>query len=180
MPSKSALLVVDAQVGVLSAVWDSKRVVGNIETLVAKARAAGVPVVWVQHSDRELEYGSESWKLAPNFVPSATELVVHKKFNSSFANTDLESKLKALGVSRLVLAGAATNWCVRATAYAAVDRGYNLALVSDAHSTEPIPLPGGKVVPAEAIVADLNTVFEWLSVPNVRTEVLSTANVTFE
>lgn len=179
-PPKSALLVVDAQVGVLSSVWESQRVVGNLEKLVSKARSAGMPVIWVQHSDDdELKYGSEAWKLAPNFVPTAAEFVVHKKYNSSFAGTDLDQRLKTLRISRLILAGALTNWCIRSTAYAALDRGYNLALVSDAHSTESLKLRDGKTVPAESIVADLNAVFEWISVPSVRTEVKKTAEVAF-
>lgn len=147
---------------------------------MSTARSAGVPVIWVQHSDNdELKYGSESWKLAPKFVPNAAEFIVHKKYNSSFAETDLDTRLKSLGVSRLILAGAATNWCIQSTAYAAVDRGYNLLLVSDAHSTESLKLRDGKTVPAESIVADLNAVFEWVSVPNVRTEVKKTADVAF-
>jgi nicotinamidase-related amidase len=176
---KSALLVVDAQVGVLASVWESNRVLKNIELLVGKARAAGVPVVWVQQSDDELKFGSDAWKLVPTLVPTAAELVVHKKYNSSFASTDLDQRLRSLGVSRIVLAGAATNWCIRATAYAAVDRGYHLAIADDAHSTESLQFPDGKVVAAEAIVADLNTVFRWLSVPNVRTEVAPASEVAF-
>lgn len=176
----SALLVVDAQVGVLSSVWESKRVISNLETLVAKARSSGVPVIWVQHSDEEeLKYGSQGWKLAPNFVPTSTETVIHKRYNSSFASTDLDQRLRALGVSRIVLAGALTNWCIRSTAYAAVDRGYDLVLISDAHSTESLKLSDGKAVPAESIVAELNAVFEWLSVPNVRTAVKKTADMSF-
>lgn len=63
---RSALVVVDAQVGVLESIWDSKRIVGNIETLVQKARSSGTPVLWVQHSDVELKYGSAAWEFAPN------------------------------------------------------------------------------------------------------------------
>jgi nicotinamidase-related amidase len=178
--AKSALLLVDAQAGVLSSIWESKRVIGNLEKLVGKARTAGIPVIWVQHSDDdELKYGSEGWKLASNFVPSNAEIMIHKKYNSSFSNTDLDQRLKALGVSRIVLAGALTNWCIRSTAYAAVDRGYNLTLISDAHSTESLKLPDGKTVAAESIVADLNAVFEWVTVPNVHTEVKQTADVAF-
>jgi nicotinamidase-related amidase len=178
--AKSALLVVDAQVGVLSVIWESQRVVRNLEKLVANARSAGVPVIWIQHSDNnELKFGSAAWKLAPNFSPKSAEIVVHKKYNSSFAATDLDPKLKALGVSRIVLAGALTNWCIRSTAYAAVDRGYDLTLVSDAHSTESLELPNGNTVPAESIVTELNTVFQWVSVPDVHTEVRKTDDVAF-
>jgi nicotinamidase-related amidase len=177
--TKSALVVVDAQVGVLSPIWESRRVVANIEKLVAKARSANTLVVWVQHSDDELKFGSDAWKLAPEFVPAATEITVHKKYNSSFAETNLEQQLRTSGITRIVLAGAATNWCIRATAYSAVDRGFNLALVSDAHSTESMQFKDGRSVSAESIVTDLNVVFKWLSVPNVRTEVMDTASIGF-
>jgi nicotinamidase-related amidase len=176
---RSALLVVDAQVGVLATVWESARVVAQLEKLVAKARAAGVPVLWVQHADDELKHGSAAWQLMPNFVPTAAEPIIHKRHNSSFALTDLDQRLRALGVTRVVLAGAASNWCIRSTAYAALERGYDLALVSDAHSTEALRLPDGKTVPAEVIVAELNAVLEWVSAPNVRTEVKTTDALKF-
>jgi nicotinamidase-related amidase len=176
----TALVVVDAQVGVLSSLWQSSRVVANIEVLVRAARQAGVPVVWVQHADEEeLKYGSDAWKLAPNFVPTASEVVIHKRYNSSFANTDLDQRLKAGGINRMVLAGAATNWCVRSTAYAALDRGYDLVLVSDAHSTQSMEFPDGRTVSAESIITELNTVMRWVSAPNVRTEVKMTSELVF-
>lgn len=176
---RPALLVVDAQVGVLGGVWESARVVAQLEKLVAKARAAGVPVLWVQHADAELPRGSAAWQLLPNFVPTAAEPVIHKSHNSSFANTELDPRLRSLGVTRVVLAGAASNWCIRSTAYAALERGYDLTLVSDAHSTEALRLPDGKTVPAEAIVAETNAVFAWVSAPNVRTEVKTTEALKF-
>lgn len=177
--ARSALLVVDAQVDVLRPVHDRDRVVRHVVDLVRKARAGGVPVIWVQHSDAEMPRGSAGWQLAPPFVPAAGEPVIHKTYNSSFAETDLDARMRALGVTRLVLAGAATNWCIRATAYAALDRGYDLVLVSDAHSTEPMKLDDGTVIPAESIVAEFNTTLRWLAVPKVRIEVRPTSAVTY-
>ncbi|AVP96858.1 cysteine hydrolase [Ahniella affigens] len=177
---RSALVVVDAQVGVLATVWESKRVIQAVEQLVAAARTADVPIIWVQHeNDSDLKTGSAAWQLAPEFVPNASELVIRKRFNSAFAETKLESHLRALGVTRLVLAGAATNWCIRATAYAAVDRGFNLTLVGNAHSTESMTLESGQVISAESMIADLNAVFEWLLAPGVDTNVLDSGNVVF-
>ncbi len=175
--TRSALVVVDAQVGVLGPLWESQRLIANLERLVTKARTAGSLVVWVQHSDDELKFGSDPWKLAPNFVPAPNEVVIHKKHNSSFARTELDQTLKSRNIERIVLAGAATNWCIRATAYAAVDRGYNLTLVGDAHSTESMRFRDGRVVTAESIVTDLNVVFKWLNAPDVKTEVVDTAAV---
>lgn len=176
---RSALVVVDAQVGVLESIWDSKRIVGNIDALVRKARNSGTPVLWIQHSDQELKYGSAAWELTPNFNPAPSESVIHKRYNSSFAETDLEIKLKQLGVKRIVLAGAATNWCLRATAYSAMDRGYDLVIVSDGHSTTNLESSQGRVIPAADIIEEFNSVMRWISAPNVRVDVKSTGEVTF-
>lgn len=176
---RSALVVVDAQVGVLGTAWDSKRVIGNIEALVSKARRSGTPVLWVQHSDHELKQGSEAWKLIANFKPEPAEPVVHKKYNSSFADTDLDAKLKQLGITRLALAGAATNWCIRSTAYSALERGYDLVVVSDGHSTENLEPREGKLIPAADIIEEFNTVMRWICVPRVKVEVMSTGEVAF-
>jgi nicotinamidase-related amidase len=118
--SPTALLIVDAQVGVMTTVWAASRVIANLTTLVQGARAVGVPIIWVQHSDPDaLPYGSATWQLLPDLPPTATETVIHKRYNSSFADTDLEPRLQALGIHHIVLAGGLTNWCIRSTAYAA-------------------------------------------------------------
>ena len=62
---KTVLLVVDVQAGVVSEVWDASRIVGNVARAVERARQQGAPVIWVQHSDEELVYGSEAWQWAP-------------------------------------------------------------------------------------------------------------------
>ena len=175
----SALVVIDAQVGVLGSVWDSKRIIGNIESLLAKARDSGTPVLWIQHSDEELVYGSDDWKLVPNFRLAAADPVVHKKYNSAFAETELEPKLKELGVKRLVLAGALTNWCMRSTAYSALDRGYDLVIANDAHSTVDLQVRPGHVVAAKDIVDEFNSVMQWVSVPNVLIKSMSSSEVSF-
>ena len=59
----SALLVVDMQNGVVGEAHDRDSIVANIKTLLDKARAADVDVVWVQHNSEELPHGSESWQL---------------------------------------------------------------------------------------------------------------------
>jgi len=58
----SALLVIDMQIGVVAHGFDVPRVVGNIQTLVERARAERVPVIWVQHHDEELPQGSDAWR----------------------------------------------------------------------------------------------------------------------
>ena len=171
---RAALVVVDLQVGVLADAWNVAEVVGNAAMAVERARAAGVPVIWVQHSDQDLIHGSPEWGLVPELVPAEGEPVVHKHFESSFEETELPDLLERLGVSHIVLAGAASNWCIRATAYGALDRGYDLTLVKDAHTTGDLEIEGGPTIPAQHIVTDLNVAVRWLSYPG-RTNTTATA-----
>ena len=134
--NKIVLAVVDVQVGVMKDAWDAQRVIENIAVAVERARSAGVPVVWVQHSSQELPSGSAQWQWVPELVPAQGEVLVPKNYNSSFEKTSLDSELARFGATHIVLAGAATNWCIRATAYGALDRGYDLTLVKDAHTTD--------------------------------------------
>ena len=133
--NKPVLLVVDVQVGVMREAWEAPRVINNMARAVERARAGQVPVIWVQHENGELVLDSPAWQWVPELVPAAGEPRIHKRFNSSFEETALEEELARLGVTHIALAGAATNWCIRATAYGALDRGYDLTLIKDAHTT---------------------------------------------
>lgn len=163
--TQSALIIVDVQAGVVRTAWDTARIIPNIARAVARARAAKVPVIWVQHSDGDLVKDSPDWQLVPELVPRADEPIVHKSFESSFENTTLEAELAKRNIGRIVLAGAISNWCIRATAYGALDRGYDLTLLKDAHTAKTIELENGFKIEGEGIVAELNIVMTWISYP---------------
>ena len=163
--NKAVLLVVDVQAGVMSQAWDSPRIVGNVSCAVERARAQGIPVIWVQHADDELRHGSAEWNWVPELVPAAGEPLIHKHFNSSFEQTSLEDELAKVGATHIALAGAATNWCIRATAYGALDRGYDLTLIKDAHTTGTMELENGTKIEAPRVVDELNIAMKWLSYP---------------
>lgn len=172
--NKAALLVVDVQNGVMSDAWDAPRVVTNVARAVARAREHRVPVIWVQHNDEELPQGSPQWQWVPELVPAKQETLIHKRFNSSFEQTALEDELARLGTTHIALAGAATNWCIRATAYGALDRGYDLTLVKDAHTTGTMDLGDGTKIQASTMIDDLNIAMTWLRYPG-RTNGTATA-----
>lgn len=177
--NKGVLVVVDVQVGVMQNAWDAPRVIKNIGLAVEKARNLGVPVVWVQHSDEELLTGSPEWQWVPELAPLPGESIIHKRFNSSFEQTTLEDELTRLGTTHIVLAGAATNWCIRATAYGALDRGYDLTLIKDAHTTETLVLDDGTRLEAANIVQELNIAMTWLSYPGRLTGTASAEGIDF-
>lgn len=144
--SCSALLVIDVQVAFVAAAWERERIVGNVALAVRRAREAGIPLVWVQHHDDEVKRDTPEWQWVPELQPLPGEVCVHKRFNSAFEDTDLLSDLDEKGVSHIFLAGVATNWCVRATAYGALERGFDVTLLSDAHTTQSMELSSGRVV----------------------------------
>lgn len=166
--NKGVLLVVDVQAGVMCESWDARRVVGNVSRAVERARAQGVPVIWVQHSDEQLTFGSPEWQWVPELVPAQGEPLIHKRFNSSFEATALEEELAKLGATHIALAGAATNWCIRATAYGALDRGYDLTLIKDAHTTGSMELDNGARIEAANVIHELNIAMTWVSYPGRR------------
>ena len=85
--NRAVLMVVDVQVGVMSEAWDAPRIIKNVARAVERARAEGIPVLWVQHSDDELVFGSPQWQWAPELTPAEGEPLIHKHFNSSFEQT---------------------------------------------------------------------------------------------
>ena len=132
----SALVVIDVQNDVVTGTHNRDAVVANIVTLVDKARAEDVPVIWVQHSSEGMPIDSDGWQFVPELKLGESEPVVHKRYADSFEETDLESVLAERKIGRLVVTGAQTDECVRSTLHGAIVRGYDTLLVSDAHTTE--------------------------------------------
>jgi len=166
--NKAVLLVVDVQVGVMRESWEAARIVKNVSRAVERARAQNVPVIWVQHEGRDLAYGSAEWQWVPEATPAEGETLIHKQFNSSFEQTALDGELAKIGATHIALAGAATNWCIRATAYGALDRGYDLTLIKDAHTTGTMELDDGVKIAAAHVIHELNIAMSWLRYPGRR------------
>jgi len=173
----TALLVVDVQNGVVGEAYDRDNVVANIGTLVDKARAAGVDVVWVAHNSDEMPRDSESWQYVPELVRRDSEPLVHKTYPDSFEETDLESVLAAHGIGRLFVAGAQTDECIRSTIHGAITRGYDATLVGDAHTTENLTPYGAP--PPDKVIAHTNLYWKYHTAPGRTAGTVDTAEVDF-
>jgi nicotinamidase-related amidase len=170
--SKKALMVIDVQNGVVDYAKNRNVIVGRIKDLVDRAREAKVDVIWVQHSEDDMQLDSDLWQIVPELKPSKDERIVHKLWRSSFEETDLEDILEELKIDHLVVTGAQTNYCVRHTIHAAIERGLDVTLISDAHTTLDESWDG-ELIPAEMIVAELNRGFDGYELPD--SEVVVTA-----
>jgi len=173
-----ALLVIDVQNDVVGDAWRRGEVIENINTLVAKARDAGTPVIWVQHSDPYMEIGSEAWQIVPELMPMTDETIIRKQYRSSFEETVLDETLATLAVGHLFISGAQSDNCVRHTSHAALERGYDVTLIEDAHTTSDGEWDSETLM-ADAIVDEINRSFDGYELPGRSTAIVSTAEVSF-
>ncbi|MFC3299211.1 isochorismatase family protein [Arthrobacter agilis] len=174
---RTALMVIDVQNGVVAAAHDRDDVVNNIDALLGRARAEGVPVVWVQHSDAELEEGSDSWQIVPELSRREGEALVHKQHGDAFEATNLEDVLAAAGVGRLVVSGAQSDACIRSTLHGAFVRGYDVTLMGDAHTTEDLSAWGAP--PPDKVIAHMNLYWQHQTAPGRTAAVTSTSDAVF-
>jgi nicotinamidase-related amidase len=159
----TALLVIDVQQGVVTGAHQRDSVVANIGTLVDRARDAGVPVVWVAHSDEEMPQGSDDWQYVPELARQDSEPLVHKSYGDSFEGTDLETVLAAARVGHLVVAGAESDACIRSTIHGAFTRGYDVTLVGDAHTAGDKTAWGAP--PVDQVIAHTNLYWRFQAAP---------------
>jgi nicotinamidase-related amidase len=173
----TALLVIDVQNGVVAEAHDRDHVVANVSTLVGKARAGGVPVVWVQHSSDNLVKDSDEWQFVPELSRDGSEALVHKTFADSFEATDLEDVLARAGIGHLIVSGAQTDECIRSTIHGAFVRGYDVTLVGDAHTTEDLSEYGAPT--PDKVIAHTNLYWQSHRAPGRTAAVQNTDEVTF-
>ena len=187
---KPALVVIDVNRGFTDPssplVCDLDAVVEAIARLLEEARAAGVPVVYttVAYSEGDkrtaaafidkipalltLAAGSPWVEIDPRIAPQPEEPVLNKLFASAFFGTPLASLLAANGCDSLIVTGASTSGCVRATVVDAIQHGYRPVVPReavgdrnpDAHHANlyDIDTKYGDVVSVEDVIAQLENI----------------------
>lgn len=154
MSTETALLIIDVQVGLIEDAYRRDEVLQSIQLLLERARAQGTPVIYVQHEEvpgQQLEANTPAWQIHPAIAPRADETVVRKESPDAFHRTNLQEELQARGIKSLIVMGMQTEYCVDTTTRRAVTQGYDVLLVSDAHTTY-----DNKTLKAEQITAFYN------------------------
>ena len=161
---QSALIVIDVQVNVVKDAYKRDEIVANMAAAVDGARKVRVPVIWVRHSAEDLPLNTDGWQIVPELVPALGEEIIEKTFRSTFEATNFEDVLAAKKISHLYICGAETNNCVRHTSMAALERGYDVTLLADAHTTTGFEW-NGFVVDAASTIDEQNTNFIQYQLP---------------
>jgi nicotinamidase-related amidase len=148
----SALLVIDFQNAIFTdpPAYHGLLVQDRIRSLISRARAAGVAVVYVQHDEAGTiwEKGSETWKFPDAIAPQTGDYVSPKSICDAFQGTALQDHLVAQGITRVFICGYATEFCIDTNVRRAA-RGQRLETVvmTDAHTTRDRPhLDAAKII----------------------------------
>jgi nicotinamidase-related amidase len=158
-PGSAAVLVYDAQVGIFAHVRDRDGVVERIRVVLAAARAAGAPVIYVRHvsvppthmgvaalrtamawqrTDRaeQVQSAFPPWapqtQLVDQVAPEGDEPVFDKLGMSAFVGTPVETVLRDRKITTVILVGAVLEIGVEPTARHAADLGFLPVVVDDA------------------------------------------------
>ncbi len=135
-----ALVIIDVQRGLCrdaAGTAPIDTVIGQINLLAMRARAAAVPLIVVQHHEPAgpLRAGSDDWQLDPRLTPLPDALLVPKATPDAFHETGLAAALARMGVGELVVCGLQTEYCIDTTVRRALALGYGVTLPADAHAT---------------------------------------------
>lgn len=140
----TALLLVDVQKGVNEVKYyggpSGKRnnhiAEENMRCLLTEWRRFGKRVAFTRHNSREinspLKLGLETGNQIEGLEINGSDIVVEKDVNSGFIGTSLELELRRSGISRLVVMGFYTNYCIETTVRMAGNLGFDTYLVHDA------------------------------------------------
>lgn len=154
--SSPALLLIDVQQGFDDSAWwggrNNPEAEANMARLLTAWRAAGRPVFHVKHNSQNprspLHPGNTGNAIKREVAPQPGEPVFEKVVNSSFIGTDLEARLRARGVTELVIVGLTTPHCVSTTTRMAANLGFKVRLVSDATAAFDWTAHDGRKIPA--------------------------------
>ncbi|MFJ8265382.1 isochorismatase family protein [Peribacillus asahii] len=156
---KVALLVMDLQFGPLWGTYKKEETMLVIKKLIKKAELEDILIIYTQHEELPggfLVKGSQYWQFEQGISPRSKDIIIHKQATDAFHNTSLKDELRKREITRLVVVGARTEYCVDTTCRAAIALGFNVTLVEDGHTC----IDG--VIPAESIIKhhnyNLNTV----------------------
>ena len=178
---KAALPVIDVRRAVVEGSVDVPAVIGRINALLEQAREKDAPIIFVQHEEADdpaLSNGSPGWQLADGLDYRPTDTVVAKRYRDSFADTTLEELLEQSGASRLVVTGSQSDYCDQTTALSALPHGYDVTLVSDAHTTCATG-PGDGDIDGASVIEFVNGHFATLRHPGRRVEVRAASEISF-
>ena len=183
----TALMIIDVQNAIVRGRGSPARqpaidaaldaMVGRLAELQRAARAARTPIIMIQHDgtpDHRLATGTEGWQIRPELAPVASDAVVHKESCDSFHDTHLQQRLRERGITRLIVGGCMTQFCVDTSCRRAVSMGYDVTLLGDGHMTADMG-----DLKFEQIIAHHNAVLDGFDAGKHAIQIATSATIAF-
>ena len=126
--SKTAVVVIDYQPKTLSYFTKEFQndIIARANKVLSAVRQKGIPVIFVQKGE-----SIPDEQIHPQIIRQPRDLVLIKKNSGAFSTTNLDERMKKLGIDTLVLMGIYTSGAVMSTLRWGADINYKLYLVSD-------------------------------------------------
>lgn len=138
-----ALIVIDFQNAVLSEppAWQADTMLERIAGLIIRARAASVPVIYVQHDTArsDWEAGTPGWQFPARIAPQPQDHVSAKNSCDAFRQTGLQQHLALAGIKTIYVCGYATEFCIDTSVRRAASLEVATVVILDAHTTRDRP-----------------------------------------
>lgn len=139
MSNKKCLIIIDVQVGIFNlkqTVFKEETLISNIKTLIKEARKKQHSIIFTQHENKTfLKKNTLDWEIVPELKPSNADKFVKKTHPSIFKETKLEQILDEVKSKKLYICGLITNGCIKQACIEALEKGFDVTLIVDAHST---------------------------------------------
>lgn len=177
---KTALLVIDVQQGLCEgegAAYECAELIVRINTVTAKARAAGVPVIFIQHESAlgYLAYASREWQFAEGLQVRPEDLRIRKTTPDAFLKTSLQEALVERGVVQLAVCGMHSEFCVDTTTRKALALGYPVILLADGHTSA-----GNEALTAPQVIAHHNATLTNISSFGPKAQAIRCSEIQFQ
>ena len=157
-PSRAALLIWDMEYAIGPNAFNYKDILANLKSLSARAREAGVPVlysvqtgfdlikeeapVWVRVRMKRAKASDPNQllkekddphdrEIVEELTPQPKDIVFQKRRPDAFVGTDLDLILRSNGVRTILIGGVATEGGVEGTARTARNLGYDIVVLKD-------------------------------------------------
>lgn len=169
---RTALLLVDIQKGLDD--WEfyggnrnNPNAEKNASKILTAFRKLNSPIFHIRHSstnpESPLHASKPGFQIKDEVLPMDNEPVITKNVNSAFIGTDLESRLRDIGIQSVVIVGLTTNHCISTTTRMAANLEFKTYLIADATAAFDRKALNGELFEAELIhqtcLANLNSEF---------------------
>lgn len=143
MKSHYALLVIDMQLvafdgKITKPIENGQQLLDKVASLIKVSRSNKIPIVFIQtcaFPGQPYAKDVHGWEIHPSFILKSEDQIVYKPNSSGFEDTDLQDVLVKLGVKGVITCGIWSEYCVTNTSIAALELGFDVCAVADAHGT---------------------------------------------